>query len=200
MKKKLFLLLMIFGPFLVKAQATETHHYAIEVAGIRVGTMTAIREQHADNRSTYTLISDVSVKLVVYTVKIYYKSISQYAGKKLMLATVDAQTNRGTYASRTEWKGDRYVISARQYKYDRQAVERNPIDFTVSSLYFNEPVNRNKAYAEYFGDYFMLTKTAAGTYRALLDDREDEYVYEKGRLVKVIKHNKLKNFNVRLLD
>ncbi|MDB5243322.1 MAG: hypothetical protein JWP57_3947 [Spirosoma sp.] len=191
---------MIFGPILVKAQTTETHHYAIEVAGIRVGTMTAVHEQHTDNRSTYTLISDVSVKLLVYTIKIYYKAISQFSGKKLMLATVDAQTNRGNYLSRTEWKGDRYVISARQYKYDRQSVERNPIDFSVSLLYFNEPVNRNKTYAEYFGDYFNLTKTADGTYRALLDDREDEYIYEKGRLVKVIKHNKLKNFNVRRLD
>ena len=198
--KKLILSLLISAPIMAEAQATETHHYAIEMAGIRVGTMTAIREQHMDNRSTYTLISDVSVKLLVYTVKIYYKAISQFTGKKLMLATVDAQTNRGNYLSRTEWKGDQYVISAKQYKHERQATERNPIDFSVSLLYFNEPIGRNKAYAEYFGDYFNLTKTAVGTYRALLDDREDEYIYEKGRLVKVIKHNKLKNFNVRLLD
>lgn len=198
--KKLLLLLVVCLPFPVNAQATETHHYAIEMAGIRVGTMTAVREQHADNRSTYTLISDVKVGLLVYTVKIYYKVISQFVGQKLMLSTVNAQTNRGNYASRTEWKDDRYVISANQYKYDRQAVERANIDFSVSSLYFYEPTGRKKVYAEYFGDYFILSKTTAGTYRALLADREDEYVYEKGRLVKVIKHNKVKNFVVRLLD
>jgi hypothetical protein len=198
--KKVLLLLLLGWSLTGRSQTTETHHYAIEMAGIRVGTMTAVHDQQTDNRSTYTLISDVKVKLLVYTVKIYYKSVSHFSGKKLMLATVDTETNRGSYTSRTEWKGDQYVINARQYKHDRQAVDRNNIDFTIPFLYFYEPVGRNKVFAEYFGDYFKLNKTTSGNYRALLDDHEDEYVYEKGRLVKVIKYNKLKNFIVRLLD
>ena len=199
--KKLVLVILLGLSGVVRAQTTETHHFAVEVAGIRVGTMTAVHEQHADNRSTYTLISDVQVKLLVYTVKIYYKTVSQFVGKKLMLSTVDAQTNKGNYMSRTEWKGDQYVITAKQYKHDRQAVERSNIDFSISFLYFYEPVSRNKVYSEYFGDFFTLNKTAAGNYRAQLgEDHKDEYVYEKGRLVKVVKYNKLKNFIVRLLD
>lgn len=199
--KKLLLLLTLSLPVVAPAQTTETHHYAIEMAGIRVGTMTAVREQQPNNRSTYTLISDVNVSLLVYRVRIYYKATSQFVGKKLMFATVDAKTNQGNYASRTEWKGDQYVISAKQYKYDRQATERNPINFTVTNLYFDEPLQRPNVYAEYFGDYFTLSKTEAGVYRALLgNDHEDEYIYEKGRLVRIIKHNKLKNFIVRLLD
>ncbi|QJW88294.1 hypothetical protein HNV11_02330 [Spirosoma taeanense] len=180
--------------------AAETHHYAIEIAGIRVGTMTAVRQPLADNRSTYTLISDVKVKLLVYTVTVYYKANTHFEGKKLIFSTVEAHTNRGNYASRTEWKGDHYVISADQYKYKRQATERNPIDYVLSSLYFTEPIGRSKVFSEYFGDYFQLSQTQAGTYRALLGDREDEYVYERGRLVKVIKHNAIKNFVLRLLD
>lgn len=199
--KKLLLVLLLCLPIAGRAQTTETHHFAVEIAGIRVGTMTAIREQQADNRSTYTVISDVKVKLLVYTVKIYYKTVNQFVGKKLMLSTVNTQTNQGNYTSRTEWKGDQYVIMANQYKHDRQAVERDNIDFSISFLYFYEPADRDRVYSEYFGDYFTLDRTAAGKYRALLgNDHEDEYVYEKGRLVKVIKHNKVKNFIVRLLD
>lgn len=183
------------------AQSTpETHHYAIEVAGIRVGTMTAVRQPLPDNRTTYTLISDVKVKLLVYTITIYYRVINQFAGKKLLLSTVDARTNRGTYASRTEWKGDHYDIVADQYKYQHRAIERSLIDFTISSLYFAEPIGRNRIYAEYFGDYFAVNPSAPGTYQARLDDREDDYLYEKGQLVKVIKHNRLKNFIIRRLD
>ncbi|CCH51717.1 hypothetical protein BN8_00660 [Fibrisoma limi BUZ 3] len=180
--------------------ASETHHYAIEVAGIRVGTMTAVRQPQPDNRTTYTLISDVKVSLLVYTVKIYYKVVNQFQGDKLMLSTVEAKTNRGNYASRTEWKGDHYDIVANQYKYDHKATERTPIDFTISSLYFAEPLQRSKVYAEYFGDYFTFSRTSRGTYRAVLNDREDEYVYEQGRLVKIIKHNAVKNYVMRLLD
>src|SRR5919199_708203 len=197
---KLFCLLILLvtsgGASLAQSleSSTETHHYAIEVAGIRVGTMTAIRQPQSDNRTTYTLISDVKVKLLIYTVKIYYKVINQFEGNKLMLSTVNTQTNRGNYLSRTEWKNDHYDMVANQYKYDRQATERNNIDFPITSLYFYEPVGRNKIYAEYFGDYFTFSRLSAGRYRALLDDREDEYIYENGKLVKVVKHNAIKNF------
>ncbi|GAB3510157.1 hypothetical protein GCM10027341_48220 [Spirosoma knui] len=200
----LFLLLLLNSGWSTFAQSpvapAETHHYAIEIAGIRVGTMTAVRQPQADNRTTYTLISDVKVHLLVYTVTIYYKVINQFVGQKLMLSTVEAHTNRGDYASRTEWKTDHYDIVANQYKYKHQAIERNNIDFPTSSLYFYEPTGRNKIYAEYFGDYFTFSRTSTGTYRALLDDREDEYIYQNGRLVKVIKHNAIKNFVLRLLD
>ncbi|WP_338872573.1 DUF6134 family protein [Spirosoma sp. SC4-14] len=199
---------LLFGAMGLEATAqkttdpdiAETHHYAIDIAGIRVGTMTAVRQSKAGDRTTYILVSDVKVNLLIYTVKIYYKVVSHFEGKKLMLSTVEAQTNRGNYGSRTEWQGDHYTIVANQYKYNRQAIEPQPIDFSVSSLYFYEPAGRNKVYAEYFGDYFTFVPLAAGAYRATLDDRQDDYFYQNGRLVKVIKHNSIKNFVVRLLD
>lgn len=197
---KIFAFLLTATTGLFAQTAPETHHYAIDVAGIRVGTMTAVRQPLPNNRTTYTLVSDVKVKLLVYTIMIYYKVVNQFEGNKLLLSTVDARTNRGNYTSRTEWKGDHYDISADQYKYQRKATERSNIDFSMSSLYFYEPAGRNRVYAEYFGDYFTVNQNAPGTYQARLDDRQDDYVYEKGRLVKVIKHNKIKNFVMRLLD
>jgi hypothetical protein len=197
------LLLLALANPAARAQTTppaETHHYSIEIAGIRVGTMTAVRQPMTANRTTYTLISDVKVKLLVYTVTVYYKVINEFVGKKLMRSTVDAHTNKGNYSSKTEWQGDRYSITANQYKYQHQATETAPIDFTISSLYFAEPVGRSRIYAEYFGDYFTFTPTGPGTYKATLDDRQDDYVYEKGVLTKVVKHNSLKNFIIKRLD
>lgn len=208
MKLIIVWLLLLFELFCTFAAAQvpagggsiETHHYAIEIAGIRVGTMTAVRQTQANERTTYTLISDVKVNLLIYSVKIYYKVINQFDGKKLMLSTVDVHSNRGDFVSWTEWKGDHYDIMANQYKYSRQTTESVPIDFTSSLLYFNEPVGRNKVYAEYFGDYFTMKRTATTTYQATISDRRDDYIYENGRLVKVIKHNSLKNFVIRFLD
>jgi hypothetical protein len=200
----LFLFGVLFPGFLSLATAqtapTETHHYAIEVAGIRVGTMTVVRQPLDNNRTVYTAISDLKVNLLVYTIKVYYKVTDQFEGKKLMLSTVDVQTNRGSFASRTEWKDDHYDINANQYKYHRKATENQSIDFASSLLYFNEPIGRNQVYAEYFGDYFTMKRTASGTYHATIDDRQDDYIYQNGRLVKAIKHNSLKNFVIRLLD
>ena len=72
--------------------------------------------------------------------------------------------------------------------------------YSIVNLYFSEPVGRNRVFAEYFGDYYILTKTPKGTYRARFDDREDEYVYEGGKLTRIIKKNAIKNFIIRLQD
>lgn len=178
---------------------TETHRYVIEMAGAQIGTMSATRQSQGD-LINYTTVSNVMVNLLVYKVKIYYKTVSQYKGDKLLSAEVDAKTNRGNYASSTVWSGDHYDIKASQYRYDRQATQTATIDYSIVNLYFSEPVGRNRVFAEYFGDYYVLTKTPKGTYRARFDDREDEYIYEGGKLTRIIKKNAIKNFIIRLQD
>ena len=178
----------------------ETNRFAIEIAGIRVGTVTAVREEKPGNRSVITTVSDVNIHLLVYTVKVYYKAISQFTGSKLMGSYVDAHTNRGNYMARTDWKQDHYDVVAHQYKYDHTATIREAIDFTLLGLYFTEPVGRTRIYSEYFGDFFSVEKTGPSQYRTLLDEKEDEYFYDKGRLTKVIRHNKIKNFILIRLD
>lgn len=193
-----YLLLWLVGlAYPLRAQS-ETHRYAIEVAGIRVGTMTASRQVQPKGKTLFTLISDVKVNFLIYKVVIYYKVDNLFQDKKLLLSTVDAHTNRGNFMSRTEWKEDHYDIVADQYKYNLKTTEASPIDFTVTNLYFGEPTGQNRAFAEYFGDYFTLARTRKGTYSARRDGREDEYVYEDGKLVKIIKKNPLKNFIIKL--
>lgn len=186
----------VWGP---APRAVEVRRYAIEVAGIRVGTMTATRQPQAKADVVYTLISDVRVNFLLYHLKIYYQVTNHFHNGQLQLSTVEAHTNQGDFASRTEWKGDHYDIVAHQYKYDYRATERQPITYTVTDLFFGEPGGQPKAYAEYFGDYFTLSPTAEHQCRALREGREDEYHYAHGQLVAIIKKNPLKNFIIRLL-
>lgn len=178
---------------------TQTHHYAIEIAGVKVGTMTATRQQQG-NQVIYSTLSDVKVNLLIYNVKIYYKTDCRFQDGQLMLSTVEARTNRGNFFSKTEWKGDHYDIVADQYKYNRRTTLKEKIDFSVTTLYFSEPVHRSKVFAEYFGDYFNVTKTSQGRYRTNFEDREDEYIYQQGVLTRIIKKNAVKNYVIRLLD
>jgi hypothetical protein len=179
----------------------ETRRYAIEVAGVRVGTMTATRQlaPSAATDAVYTLTSDVQVKFLFYNLKIYYQVVNRMRGGQLRLSTVEAHTNQGDFASRTEWKGDHYDIVADQYKHRYRATEKQPIRYTVTDMFFGEPQGQTRAFAEYFGDFFMVQRAAAGKYKAERDGREDEYQYVKGELVTLIKKNPLKNFIIRLL-
>ena len=178
----------------------EVRHYGIEVAGIRVGTMTATRQTPVGAVVTYSLVSDVKVNFLLYHLKIYYQVTNRLHNGQLLLSTVEAHTNQGDFSSRAEWKGDHYDIVANQYKHHYKATETQPIRYAVTSMFFGEPQpNQTQAFAEYFGDYFALTRASAGSWRALRDGREDEYQYTNGQLVTIIKKNPLKNFIIRLL-
>jgi hypothetical protein len=179
--------------------AAEVRRYAIEVAGLRVGTMTATRQPPAGPEEVYTLVSDVKVNFLFYHLKIYYQVMNRFRNGQLLLSTVEAHTNQGDFQSRTEWKGDHYAILADQYKHHYEGTEKQPIRYVVTNLFFAEPNGQTRAFAEYFGDYFTLSRNSNGTTRALRDGREDEYHYANGQLVTIIKKNPLKNFIIRLL-
>jgi hypothetical protein len=181
-----------------KPGATETRRYAIEVAGVRVGTMTATRTP-TGAEVVSTLVSDVRVNFLLYHLKIYYQVTNRFRNGQLLLSVVEAHTNQGDFASRAEWKGDRYDIVADQYKHHYRATEKQPITYAVTDLFFSPPGNQPRAYAEYFGDYFSLSHSSATTVQARRDGREDEYQYANGQLVTIIKKNPLKNFVIRLL-
>ena len=177
---------------------TDTRRYAIEVAGIKVGTMTATQQPQAHETVTYTLVSDVNVNFLVYKLKIYYKVTNVFRRGQLQVSVVESRTNRGNFLSRTEWKKDHYDIVAEQYKHSYRTTQTTPITFAVTNLYFSEPVGQVTAFAEYFGDQFALMPgKKPGTYRAHRDGRDDEYQYEQGRLVKIIKKNSIKNFIIK---
>ena len=190
-------------PAAARAQAVrpappETRRYAIEVAGLRVGTLTATRQPQPGTADVvYTCTSDVKVTILFYHLKVYYQVINRVRAGQLLLSTVEAHTNQGDFSSRTEWKGDHYDIRADQYKYHHQGTEKEPISYTVTDMFFGEPQGRTRAYAEYFGDFFGVAKAAPGTYRAHRDGREDEYQYANGQLVTLIKKNPIKNFIIR---
>jgi hypothetical protein len=183
-----------------KAAGAEVRRYGIEVAGLRVGTMTATRQAPVGADVTYSLVSDVKVNFLLYHLKIYYQVVNHFRNGQLLLSTVEAHTNQGDFASRAEWQGDHYDIVADQYKHHYKATEKQPIRYAVTNMFFGEPpAGQARAFAEYFGDYFALTQSKTGTYQAVRDGREDEYQYANGQLVTIIKKNPLKNFIIRLV-
>ncbi|TGE03876.1 hypothetical protein EU556_24335 [Hymenobacter fodinae] len=177
----------------------EIRRYTIEVAGVRVGTMTATRQPLSSTDVRFTLVSDVQVNFLVYHLKVYYKVINQVRNGQLLLSTVEAHTNQGDFSSRTEWKGGHYDIVANQYKHQYRGTETQPITYTVTDMFFGEPRGQQRAFAEYFGDYFQVQPVRSARYHARRDGREDEYQYANGQLVTIIKKNPLKNFIIRQL-
>ncbi|MGA0559929.1 DUF6134 family protein [Larkinella sp. VNQ87] len=179
---------------------TQTRKYDIEVAGLRIGNM-HITQTSSPTALVYDLISDVEFWFFG-KIKVYYKTVSRHdpATRQLLRSDTDAKTSRGNYQTDIVWQNGRYDINANQYKYQRKATDSQPIEFTISRLYFEEPVGLNRVFAEYFGNYASVEPTKKGSYRVRIDDREDEYFYEKGQLVRIVKKNPIKNYTIRRVE
>lgn len=176
-----------------------THNYAIEIAGIKVGTLKAERHTGASGL-VYSQVSNTEFWFFG-KIKIHYKTVAQCStSQQLQRSDVDATTSKGNFKSTVEWRGDHYTIQANQYKYERQATEKQPVMFVTSRLFFEEPSGQRRIFSEYFGDFAVVEPTSRGSYRVRVHDREDEYFYEKGQLVRIVKKNPLKNFVIRRVD
>ncbi len=173
---------------------TEKKVYHIEVAGIRVGKMTATRTHGPDKTTQYRLISDVKVNFILFLLKIYYEVNTRQTEDHLVSARVDARTNRGNFYTLTTRSADGYHVESRQHKSEINKVITEKIEHTVINLFFQEPAAIDKAYAEYYGDFFHLKKVSEGKYIARMGDHQDTYFYQGGQLVKIIKKNPVKDF------
>jgi len=191
---------LLLGAPALAFDSTQTRRYAVEVAGIRVGTLTAARRVQSDGSLLYSLDSHVKVNLLVHQLQVRYRVRSLFRDGILRSSTVETHTNRGDFTSRTEWRGDHYAIEAHQHKHSRRATDPRPIAHTLTTLFFAEPHGHHRVYSEYFGDYYTLTQPDTGRYVARFSDREDDYFYENGQMVRLLRKNPVKNFVMRLIQ
>ena len=180
---------------------SQQRTYAIEVAGVQVGKMTANRTNASSGQHQYELTSKVRVNLLVFVLEVGYQVNSLFLGKQpyLVKSMVQAKTNKGTFNTSTELIREFiYQIDSEQPKKQITKQETGKIDWTVSRLFFEEPISQKRIYAEYYADFLQIIPLGGGKYKSILGKNEDIYLYKKGELVQITKKNPLKDFKIFL--
>jgi hypothetical protein len=81
------------------------------------------------------------------------------------------------------WKNGSYQLSG---KINSGKLPSLPVENTVLSLYYKEPINIHEIYSDNFQQYLPIHKTTVGKYRVdLPNGNSDYYLYQEGRLVRV---------------
>jgi hypothetical protein len=81
------------------------------------------------------------------------------------------------------WKNGSYQFSG---KVNSGKPPDRPVENTVLSIYYNEPVHMHEVYSDNFQQYLPIHKTAVGKYRIdLPNGNSNFYIYQLGRLVRV---------------
>ena len=158
--------------------------------GIRVGTIYATKSI-SDGKTSYELSSNVDVNFLIYKLKVDYHVLSELSKGELLSSVVKVESNRGNYLTDTQKAKNGYGVESIQHEKSVNKKIHEVISSTFASLYFNEPKSGDKVYAEYYADFIHITKPSKEYYKGVLQDNIDEYYYEGGELVKLVKKNKI---------
>ena len=198
---RLIFILYLFNNIPVFSQETvEMKNYAIEMAGIKVGEMHATKHQVSKDVVNYKVKSDVKVNLLVFTLKIKYEVNSQFDKNGLVFSEAKVNSNKGYFYTTTTFKNGHYEVKSKQEKKEFEKMLTSYITWTSSRLFFGEPSHNQKFYAEYYALFNNVKKNKDGTFTCQIENNIDKYVYESGKLIKVIKKNPIKNIELRLIS
>ena len=155
--------------------------YTIYWGDKNVGEITATQIKSEDH-ITYTIIADANIKVLLnYHIEYYTKCI--YADVKIIDSYANYELNNKIKEETTiKYKDGSYSCEGCK-NFDSNI---KSIGFSISKLYFHEPVKPGKVFSERFGEYVMLYKESDHVYRMNLPNGHDNfYYYKEGKLHKV---------------
>jgi hypothetical protein len=179
----------------IPARAQHPAIFDIEIAKVKVGNL-VIEEVKKDSLRIYILKSEVDGWLLT-KIRVSHLMTCVYKNNKLIRAEINSTINGKKYASYTVWENDHYKFDCNTHKYHNAGTTRENIDFSVVKMYFEEPRNAAKLYAENYGLFSMLEKPVAGAYQITVEKNRNTFYYVQGKLEKVEMETPLFSYTIR---
>ncbi len=140
--------------------------------------------EHSDGN-----IRSIKVESLIQTrflFKITVKTIEEavYREGLLIFSRFYQKINDKVPSDRTMiWKDGTYQINGDQ---NTGNLPRVPVEHTILSIYFKEPLNAKEVFSDHFQQYLPVKKISPGRYRIdLPNGNSNYYIYHQGRLVRV---------------
>ncbi|MEX2514012.1 MAG: DUF6134 family protein [Cyclobacteriaceae bacterium] len=183
-------LILLYSPFALQAQ--EQHDYDISILGISIGEMMATKDVREDT-TYYQLKSEVSFWFFGRIHLDYLTEVKYHQGQ-FIESTVRSKTNRGDFLSRIWLENDVYEVQANSYKYNYETQVQEKIHFSAVRLFFEEPKGKDRMMTENHGKFATITSLGNGAYDTYVEDNENSYQYQNGKLQEVSMDNPIKNY------
>lgn len=171
-------LTLSFSSFQVMSQANV---YDVIMAGRTIGSLKVFDDEGKNNVETHRIESDF--KVLFYSGK--YSTQTSFVQGKLVSAVCAHEVN-GDLKERTQTKSSikslyEVLFSGKDAKKKPKKEFNSPINNTVTSLYYKEPININEVYSERYGQMCSVKKISDGNYGVSLPDgKQGLYSYKNG--------------------
>ena len=196
--KLLSFLLISSGLLISVIGKAQTNTYDVIVAGRTIGSLKVFDNEAKNDTETHRIESDF--KVLFYKGK--YATKTDFVQGKLVSA-VSAHHVNGDLKEKTQTKTSTkslYEIwfSGEDGDDKPKKVFNAPINNTVTSLYYKEPVNVTQVYSERYGQMCKIKKLSEGNYGVdLPDGKQGIYTYKNGQCKEV--KTDLAGFKLRIV-
>jgi hypothetical protein len=179
----------------IRLKAQPPSYFDIEVAHVKVGNLVTERIQK-DSLTFYIFTSEVDAWLFV-RIKVSHLITCVYKKDKLIRADIHSIINKEKYISHVEWKQDHYEYDCSTYKYHKSGTLKENIDFSVVKMYFEEPVGKQKMFAENYGIFARMLLLKPSVYRLEVEKNKNTFYYTQSVLQRVDMDTPLLHYTIK---
>lgn len=135
-----------------------------------------VKRKLSQDQVIYEIDSKVTFRLL-FAFTVDYESTSEYKFGKLIKEYTHNQLNGNTQKKSTIWfDGEKYTLDL-----DGSRVSINePIEYSVATVYFEEPTDGKRVYSPQFGEYLTFEKIGDHLYELESPDGLNTYEYTNG--------------------
>jgi len=171
-----FTIYILFTALLFNFGTSQSLHYDVVRSGKSIGYMEVSRTL-ADTLEVIKIKSEVSFKILFsFTVQfqsteVFYQGVLQSGSSS---NTLNGTTQRSVKTHKTKHG---YLLNFEGVPNTLSAKE---ITYTVSRLYFDEPLTGKKAFSQTFGEFFPFTQLGESEYNMTTPDGDNHYKFYNG--------------------
>jgi hypothetical protein len=153
----------------------QTLHYEVIKGSKKLGDMTVARTL-SENKVEYKIDSKVTFR-ILFAFTVDYESTSEYKYGKLIKEYTHNQLNGSTQKKSTIWfDGKKYTLDLD----GSRSTYQEPINYSVATIYYEEPKDGQKVFSPQFGEYLTFIKVADHQYELDSPDGLNLYTYTNG--------------------
>ncbi len=194
MRKIKYILIFLF---ITSSLFSQTLNYKIYFFGSEIGVYTA--KKTSNNGHSTIVVHGKSVVWIIKKYEMIFNSQSRFTNKHLTHSTSERMLNGEKKDSVIIYKNKNNKY--RVFSFVKGSSIVGDIDFTGSMMYFNEPPNINKVFADNKGYFVPIKKIKEHVFVTEDDDRNEKitYYYKNNILVKAIIEKSLFNLEMKLV-
>jgi len=183
--------------FIIWPGMSQELMYTITWKDDSIGYLKASREKVQDNE--YYYINSNTEFRVLFRFNLNYQYENEYRKGRLYSASAKNSLNqKDRDQSSIIWQNNHYVLRIND---KTEKLQDQDLWFTVSKLYYTEPIGISTIFSERFGKFLTIDKLAKNKYALTKPDgRKNIYFYDKGICQKVIVDNPIITIHFTLMD